>query len=227
MNKFEALNLEDSQNSDSGEEAAFDEQNNGEESDQKEKVKPLVIGEGEHQLQFPYALWFSKRPPGKQQFNYEDNIKLVGKFASVEQFWSLYIWLVHPSELTGHCDYHLFKDGIKPMWEDEANKRGGKWIVRLKKGLASRFWENLILAILGEQFMVGDEICGAVISIRFQEDIISVWNRTSSDQAVTTRIRDTLKRVLSLPMNTIMEYKTHDNSIRDNSSFRNTAIFSS
>jgi hypothetical protein len=26
--------------------------------------------------------------------------------------------------------------------------------------------------------------------------------------------RDTLKRVLSLPMNTIMEYKTHDNSIR-------------
>ena len=35
----------------------------------------------------------------------------------VEQFWSLYSWLVHPSELTGHCDYHLFKDGIKPMWE--------------------------------------------------------------------------------------------------------------
>jgi hypothetical protein len=43
----------------------------------------LVIGEDEHQLQFPYALWFSKRPPGKQQFNYEDNIKLVGRFASV------------------------------------------------------------------------------------------------------------------------------------------------
>ena len=45
----------------------------------------MVIGEGEHQLQFPYALWFSKRPPGKQQFNYEDNIKLVGRFASVRQ----------------------------------------------------------------------------------------------------------------------------------------------
>lgn len=54
------------------------------------------------------------------------------------------------------------------MWEDGANKAGGKWIVRLKKGLASRCWENLILAILGEQFMVGEEICGAVISIRYQ-----------------------------------------------------------
>lgn len=37
------LNLEGSQNSDSGEEAVFDEQNNGKENDQKEKVKWLVI----------------------------------------------------------------------------------------------------------------------------------------------------------------------------------------
>jgi hypothetical protein len=29
-----------------------------------------------------------------------------------------------------------------------------------------RCWENLVLAMLGEQFMVGDEICGAVVSIR-------------------------------------------------------------
>lgn len=52
--------------------------------------------------------------------------------------------------------------------QDAANKNGGKWIVRLRKGLASRCWENMILAMLGEQFMVGDEICGAVISVRFQ-----------------------------------------------------------
>lgn len=45
---------------------------------------------------------------------------------------------------------------------------GGKWIIRLRKGLASRCWENLILAMLGEQFMVGEEICGAVVSVRFQ-----------------------------------------------------------
>ena len=60
--------------------------------------------------------------------------------------------------------YHSYILSIK----DEANKAGGKWIIRLKKGLASRCWENLILAMLGEQFMVGEEICGAVISIRYQ-----------------------------------------------------------
>lgn len=52
--------------------------------------------------------------------------------------------------------------------KDEANQRGGKWIVRLRKGLVSRCWENLVMAMLGEQFMVGEEICGAVVSIRFQ-----------------------------------------------------------
>lgn len=55
-----------------------------------------------------------------------------------------------------------------PLSQDDANKNGGKWIIRLRKGLASRCWENLILAMLGEQFMVGEEICGAVVSVRFQ-----------------------------------------------------------
>jgi len=42
---------------------------------------------------------------------------MVGRFGSVEQFWSYYCHLVRPCELTGHSDFHLFKDGIKPMWE--------------------------------------------------------------------------------------------------------------
>lgn len=62
--------------------------------------------------------------------------------------------------------------------------------------------------------MVNDEICGAVVSVRYQEDIISVWNRTASDEITTTRIRDTLRRVLNLPPNTILEYKVHADSLR-------------
>ncbi|KAF8791138.1 eukaryotic translation initiation factor 4E type 2-like [Argiope bruennichi] len=183
--------------------------------------------EDEHRLQYAYVLWFSQRQSGKQNNvqPYDQNLKLIGGFNTVEKFWAVYGHLIRPSEMALHSDFHLFKYGIKPMWEDEANKDGGKWIVRLKKGLASRCWEDLLLAILGEQFMVGEEICGAVVSIRFQEDIISVWNKTANDQHTTIRIRDTLKRVLNLPPNTIMEYKTHNNSLRDKSSFRNTDVF--
>lgn len=45
----------------------------------------MTVGDGEHPLQCPHAFWFSRRAPGKLQSsaNYADNIKLVGKFASV------------------------------------------------------------------------------------------------------------------------------------------------
>uniref|UniRef100_UPI0037E70755 eukaryotic translation initiation factor 4E type 2 isoform X1 n=1 Tax=Semicossyphus pulcher TaxID=241346 RepID=UPI0037E70755 len=180
-------------------------------------VQQMVVpGAGEHPLQYNYTFWYSRRTPGRPAStqSYEQNIKQIGSFASVEQFWRFYSHMIRPGDLTGHSDFHLFKEGIKPMWEDDANKMGGKWIIRLRKGLASRCWENLILAMLGEQFMVGEEICGAVVSVRFQEDIISIWNKTASDQATTARIRDTLRRVLNLPPNTIMEYKTHTDSIK-------------
>lgn len=46
-----------------------------------------------------------------------------------------------------------------------------------------------VLAIIGEQFDVNDEICGAVLSIRSSEDIISVWNKTSSNGRINLKIR--------------------------------------
>ncbi|TKS79930.1 Calpain-10 [Collichthys lucidus] len=193
------------------------EKNEDEDKEQNISKKKMVVpGAGEHPLQYNYTFWYSRRTPGRPAStqSYEQNIKQIGSFASVEQFWRFYSHMIRPGDLTGHSDFHLFKEGIKPMWEDDANKMGGKWIIRLRKGLASRCWENLILAMLGEQFMVGEEICGAVVSVRFQEDIISIWNKTASDQATTARIRDTLRRVLNLPPNTIMEYKTHTDSIK-------------
>lgn len=41
-----------------------------------------------------------------------------------------------------------------------------------------------VLALVGDQLDYGDNICGAVLSIRFNEDILSVWNRNASDHQV-------------------------------------------
>ncbi|XP_078266371.1 eukaryotic translation initiation factor 4E type 2 isoform X4 [Rhinoraja longicauda] len=226
-NKFDALKDDDSGDQEQHENNHSQKENEKEKTDKEKtqnitKRKAVVPGPGEHPLQYNYTFWYSRRTPGRptSSQSYEQNVKQIGTFASVEQFWRFYSHLVRPGDLTGHSDFHLFKDGIKPMWEDDANKNGGKWIIRLRKGLASRCWENLILAMLGEQFMVGEEICGAVVSVRFQEDIISIWNKTACDQATTARIRDTLRRVLNLPPNTIMEYKTHTDSIKIKPRFR-------
>ncbi|KAF9436743.1 Eukaryotic translation initiation factor 4E type 2 [Entomortierella beljakovae] len=178
-----------------------------------------------HPLRFNWVFWFMRRAPGSKIVNYESAMKKIATFGSVEDFWSVYSHLKRPHELPSVSDYHLFKQGVRPVWEDSTNINGGKWIVRLKKGLASRYWENLVIAVIGDQFDVGSEICGAVLSIRGGEDILSLWNQSAHEGRINLKIRDTMKRVLNLPSDTIMEYKTHNDALKDNSSFRNTDVF--
>ncbi len=44
------------------------------------------------------------------------------------------------------------------------------------------FWLKL-LGMIGEQFDEGDEICGAVVSVRAKQDKISIWTKTASNEA--------------------------------------------
>ncbi|KAI8055331.1 translation initiation factor eIF 4e-like domain-containing protein [Syncephalis plumigaleata] len=181
--------------------------------------------DGRHLLKAEWTLWFMHRAPGQKITDYEGAIKKIGSFGTIEDYWAVYSHLKRANDLPNISDYHMFRKGVRPVWEDEANVQGGKWICRLKKGLASRYWEQLIMAVISEQFNVGDEICGLVVSVRHSEDILSIWNRTSTDTETNLKIRDTIKRVLGLPLETVMEYKSHNDAIQDNSSFRNTAVY--
>ena len=144
--------------------------------------------------------------------SYEEGIKKIASFGSVrllavsiavyspiqvESFWSLWTHLSPPSALLPTTDYLLFHSGVRrPVWEDPLNLSGGKWIIRLKKGVADRLWEDLILAIIGDQFddcneegAEYPEISGCTISVRQYEDIVSLWNRVDADVRLREKIR--------------------------------------
>lgn len=186
-----------------------------------------------------WVIWFQHRAPGSKTSNYESGIKRISSFSSVESFWSLFTHLHPPSLLTPTTDYLLFHSAVKrPVWEDPVNERGGKWIVRLKKGVADRVWEEIVLAVIGDQFMPErgnsnsnadgnasngsseekgaddwwspDEICGCTISVRSNEDILAVWHKNGADEAVRLRIRDTIRRILHLNPATVLEYKSNN-----------------
>ena len=82
------------------------------------------------------------------------------------------------------------------MWEDEANKNGGRWTLRVSKGYANKLWEDLILAMIGEQFADENEINGIVLSIRAQGDQISIWNRNGHNKEIVERIKQELITIL-------------------------------
>lgn len=100
---------------------------------------------GLHPLKYKFVFWYTRRTPGvRTQTSYEDNIKKIVEFSTVEGFWVCYCHLARPSALPSPTDLHLFKDGIRPLWEDSANCNGGKWIIRFKKVVSGRFWEDLV-----------------------------------------------------------------------------------
>ena len=140
----------------------------------------------EHPLKYTWVVWY--RPPTSKYSDYEKSTIALVSFSTVEAFWSIYSHLKRPSSLPSVSDYHIFKKGIRPVWEDQENRRGGKFIVRLKKGVADRYWEDLLLAIVGDQFAeAGEEVCGAVLSVRGGEDVLSVWTRIDGGRNIKIR----------------------------------------
>ncbi|PPQ88616.1 hypothetical protein CVT25_010192 [Psilocybe cyanescens] len=126
-----------------------------------------------------------------------EDIKRVISFDSVEEFWGLYNNIIPPSQLPQKANYYLFKDGIIPAWEDEANKNGGKWSIQLPKdknrGNVDKMWLYTMLAAIGETFDpsptltdgsgTASLITGVIVSTRPQFYRLSIWTRLAPSGA--------------------------------------------
>jgi translation initiation factor 4E len=87
------------------------------------------------------------------------------------------------------------------MWEDEANANGGKWVLTMKNNpqLLDRSWNWLAMALVGQELEdSGDEICGAVVSLRSKVDRIQVWTRKKDDVEKLNAIGKKLVKLLDV-----------------------------
>ncbi|GAA5865335.1 hypothetical protein JCM8547_005058 [Rhodosporidiobolus lusitaniae] len=109
-----------------------------------------------HPLYSPWTLWFDSASKQDKAKSWDDALSKVVSFQSVEDFWGLYNNIIPPSLLSANSNYYLFKEGIKPAWEDPANAQGGKWSVQLPRGKYTEqidaYWLYTMLAAIGETF---------------------------------------------------------------------------
>jgi len=187
-----------------------------------------------HQLQHTWTLWFTKPPNGKQDWN--ELLKEVISFNSVEEFWGIYNNITPASELAQKSDYHLFKSGVRPEWEDPQNKHGGRWHYTFKNGKANdEVWLNIMLAAIGEMLEdePDNEIMGVVINIRKAFWRVGLWTRTAGqppkgrkDEGADRdegkrrleRIGRHFKDILKLPSQEQIEFSGHADSAHQGSS---------
>ncbi|KAJ7841901.1 hypothetical protein B0H14DRAFT_3140075 [Mycena olivaceomarginata] len=88
-----------------------------------------------HPLRNTWVFWFrQQRTPGNKIVSYEDGIKRVAAFSSVESLWTLTTHLAPPSALAPTTDYLLFPDhghghrqACAPTWGSLKNSRLWDW----------------------------------------------------------------------------------------------------
>ncbi|OXG94881.1 translation initiation factor 4E [Cryptococcus neoformans A2-102-5] len=150
--------------------------------------------------------------------DYEMTLLTVGKFDTVEGFARHFNNVRLPSQLTPSSNYHLFKNGIRPMWEDPANANGGKWVIlfRSSPGTLDIAWANLTMALIGEILDPENQVCGIVGSTRPKVDRLQVWTRGKDDVEGLNQLGKRIVEIMALEgrdadsMSMEYQYNTND-----------------
>lgn len=198
--------------------------------------------ENEHLLEHTWVLWY--RPPAQntaaQAKQWESSLRQEFESSTVEGFWRGFhnvarITPQHPV----NCDYSLFKKGVKPMWEDDFNKCGGRWTYNIERrnaghmgnqplpSIIEKLWLDVMLCLIGENFEpYGEEIAGGVCGLRQrQRDGLSakifIWTKDASNVEANTKIGEILKSVLRAPDGQLT-YAQHETSGKGRSNQNNS-----
>ncbi|KAJ4461412.1 putative Eukaryotic initiation factor 4E [Paratrimastix pyriformis] len=138
------------------------------------------------------------------QEQWAQKLHFVYKFETVESFWCMFNNLEKPTALPVGTNFHLFKDGIQPAWEDPANQGSGRIYLALPLGdprnpnpKLNMFYENTVLSLIGEQFEFSDHICGLVMQLRKGQLRMSLWLRKCGPEVQTRLIAEWRQILLS------------------------------
>jgi len=187
---------ENTQESNVNEEEEVESQNEGSKSDDSLAQPDPNNFSVKHPLQNKWTMWWDSRVQKTNKDNWSNNLKPLLEFDTVEDFWRLYNNIVPATELAAGSNYHLFKSGIRPEWEDKANEKGGKWVVNFRgRATVDESWLNTLLLCIGEGFGDHeDEICGVVISLRRGGDRLALWTKNAENEEGTVGVGKVFKQ---------------------------------
>jgi len=119
-------------------------------------------------LKYTWVIWeqIMQQSDGKAA-QYSDATHKVAPFSTVQDFWKLWNHMPQPSELLDQKrmvreqpdGLHvidaimIFRESVRPEWEDKLNATGGHFQFQLKPsaggGQIDEYWNNLVLGMIG------------------------------------------------------------------------------
>ncbi|OQR85005.1 eukaryotic initiation factor 4E [Achlya hypogyna] len=195
-------------------------------TEQTEAVPAEIVPK--HPLQHKWVLWYDNPKKKLATETWEENLKKIYTFDTVEDFWCLFNNVLPPTKLSTGSNYHLFKEGIRPMWEDPINMKGGKWILtntRQRRARLDDSWMHVMLALIGEALEDDDDVCGCVVSVRKSQDRLAVWTKTAVNEPLQRAVGRNFRKVLDLGKNEVLKFQSHADAAASGSSFQNEVLY--
>eukprot|EP00439_Symbiodinium_sp_Y106_P086631 s532_g34.t2 len=172
-------------------------------------------------LQYTWSVWEQVTSDGKVDANYSQRTQKVASFGTVQDFWRLWNHVPQPSTLLEskrivreqHDGLHvidalmIFRDSIRPEWEDPMNAKGGHFQFQLKPGAGpgqiDEYWNNLVLGIIGATIEPPNMITGVRLVDKLSGPRaagvlrIEVWFTESDDKDAVGALRKNVETCMA------------------------------
>jgi translation initiation factor 4E len=159
-------------------------------------------------LRDKWTMWLSsaKASGEKELSTYMNELEETAVFSTIPQFCE--VWNQASVMKTPCSKIVVFKKGIKPVWEDPDNCKGGRFVIR-----GSSMEETLaIFLVIATRVMTarlqGDynDLCGVILHAKSSDQLwIQLWNRDATDYEQIHRF----KRYLNKLTNRTVAYQAH------------------
>ena len=178
----------------------------------KEDTQEVPPKKLENKFSFLYRIDENVQYPAQktvmEKEKYESQVKKIADFDTIEEFWGIFQHLRKPDSCRPGIEYFMFKEPIKPMWEDENNKNGGRFSIKLKHGYTTIIWEEMIFALIGGILPkeMKDEINGIVVTSRKEFNTLQIWFKTYEEKIIKD-LEQCIRDLLVIPSEVNLDTK--------------------
>jgi len=137
-----------------------------------------------------------------------EKIRKTIKIKTLADLVTFYSNFKKPKSMPGNCEVYLFKENIKPLWEDEKNIGGGSFFLHIKKTFANKIWENLLISVVSESEPELKCINGVIMRIQRLEVVFFVWT-SKLKKCDEIKLIQWLKDTAGLSSKIKLEFKPH------------------
>lgn len=160
-----------------------------------------------------YDLWLFDVHDDKEtnEETFFDKIRKTIKITTLGDLSTFYSRFKKPKDMPGGCEIYLFKENIRPLWEDERNLEGGSFFLHIKKTFANKIWENLLMSVVSEAEPELRCINGLIMRVLRLEVVFYVWT-SKLKKSDEVKLIQWLKDTAGLSSKIKLEFKPHPKS---------------